>query len=32
MPSTTFASCHIVLERFDTEWRVLDVQASTPVL
>jgi hypothetical protein len=32
MPSMTFASCQIVLERFDTQWRVLDVQASVSVL
>jgi hypothetical protein len=32
MPSLTFANCQIVLERLDTQWRVLDVQASVPVL
>jgi eukaryotic-like serine/threonine-protein kinase len=29
MPSITFASCQIVLERFDMQWRVLDVQAAS---
>ena len=32
MPSSTSASCHIVLERVDSEWPALDVQVSTPVL
>ena len=32
MPRLTFASCQVVLERLDTQWRVLDVQATVPVL
>jgi len=32
MPSLTFASCQVALERLDTQWRVLDVQATVPVL
>ena len=32
MPGLTFAVCQIVLERLDTQWRVLDVQATVPVL
>ena len=32
MPGLTFAVCQVVLERLDTQWRVLDVQATVPVL
>jgi hypothetical protein len=32
MPGMTFASCQIVLERRDGQWRVLDIQASVSVL
>ena len=32
MPSITFASCQVVLERFDTQWRVLDLQATASVI
>ncbi len=32
LPGITFVSCQIVLERSDTQWRVLEVQAGTPIV
>jgi len=31
LPGTTFASCQIILERSEAQWRVVDIQAGAPV-